>query len=144
MSMYILFLLPPFLLDASHLKSLGKQLVLSTVLAGMIFLLLPSQLGFERISLDDALYGGLFAQLFTIDLPHNLVPSLHVIFSAIIALSISEGIDKPVARLLLWVWLASLCLSTLLVHQHHLLDVATGLLIAFAFNRYFKKGQRHV
>jgi membrane-associated phospholipid phosphatase len=143
-SMYILFLLPPFLLNASQLKSLGKQLVLSTVLAGVIFLLLPSQLGFERISLDDALYGGLFAQLFTIDLPHNLVPSLHVIFSAIIALSISEGIDKPVLRLLLWVWLALLCLSTLLVHQHHLLDVITGLLIAYAFNRYFKKGQRHV
>jgi len=143
-SMYILFLLPPFLLNSIQLKSLGKQLVLATVFCGVIFLLLPSELGFERISLDDALYGSLFAQLFTIDLPHNLVPSLHVVFSAIIALSIAQGIDKPVVRLILWVWLALLCLSTLLVHQHHLLDVASGLLIAFAFNLYFKKGRRHV
>ena len=143
-SMYILFLLPPFLLTTDQLKSLGKQLVLATIFSGVIFLLLPSELGFERVKLDDALYGSLFAQLFTVDLPHNLVPSLHVIFSAIIALSLSEGIHRPAVRLILWLWLFLLCLSTLLVHQHHLLDVVTGLLIAIAFNRYFEKGQRHV
>jgi membrane-associated phospholipid phosphatase len=143
-SMYILLLLPPFLLNTVQLGSLGKQLVLATVLSGVIFLLIPTELGFERIKLDDALYSSLFALLFTIDLPHNLVPSLHVVFSVIIALSISEGIDKPAARLALWVWLTLVCLSTLLVHQHHLLDVVTGLSIAVAFNFYFKRGRRDV
>ena len=143
-SMYLLFLLPPFLLNTSQLIRLGKQLVLATILSGLIFLLIPSELGFERVSLDDALYGSLFAQLFTIDLPHNLVPSLHVVFSAIIILSISAGISNPAARLIVWAWLALLCLSTLLVHQHHLLDVVSGLLIAAGFNLYFKKRYAHV
>jgi len=31
-----------------------------------------------------------------------------------------------------------------LVHQHHLLDVITGLLIAALFRIYYKKGEKHV
>jgi membrane-associated phospholipid phosphatase len=109
-----------------------------------VFLALPARLGFERIVLDDVLYNSLFAQLFAVDLPHNLVPSLHVVYSAIIALSLAEGISNPMTRLALWAWLALLCLSTLLVHQHHLLDVVTGLVVALAFNLYFKNRCTHV
>lgn len=144
MSMYFLFFLPPFLLNGDQLKSLGKQLVLATIFSGLVFLLIPTRLGFERINLDDALYGNLFTQLFTIDLPHNLVPSLHVVFSVIIAFSIAAGISKPLLRWALWGWLALLCMSTLLVHQHHVLDVVTGIGVAFAFNRYFDRRSEDV
>lgn len=143
MSMYVLFLLPPFFLNTVQLKSLGKQLILATITSGIIFLLIPTQLGFERIRPDDPFYSSLYAQLFTIDLPHNLVPSLHVIFSAIIVFALLYGMKNNVAKILTWVWLALLCLSTLLVHQHHLLDVITGLLIAVFFRIYYKNGEKH-
>ncbi|MEW8011674.1 MAG: phosphatase PAP2 family protein [Candidatus Thiodiazotropha sp.] len=137
MSMYGLFLLPPFVLNTEQLKRLGKQLVAVTILSGILFLLIPTQLGFVRVEPQDLFYQGLFGQLFAIDLPHNLVPSLHVVFSAAIALALLEGINRSHIKLVLWIWLVLLCLSTLLVHQHHLLDVFSGLLIAVMSYFYF-------
>ena len=144
MSMYGLFLLPPFVLNPEQLKRLGKQLVVVTVLSGILFLLIPTELGFVRIEPQDLLYQGLFEQLFTIDLPHNLVPSLHVVFSAVIALALLEGISRSYIKLALWIWLVLLCLSTLLVHQHHLLDVFSGLLIAVLSYFYFLPRKNNV
>jgi len=144
MSMYVLFLLPPFLLNTRQLKSLGKQLVLATFVSGIIFLLIPTELGFQRVQPDNLFYSQLFSQLFTIDLPHNLVPSLHIVFSAIICFALLEGIAHKSWKLIVWLWLALLCASTLFVHQHHMLDVFSGLLIAVIFKLYFKKGNSHV
>src|ERR1700722_12387180 len=48
LSMYILFLLPLFLLPAERMPVLGKQLIAGTVLSGLVFLLLPADLGFMR------------------------------------------------------------------------------------------------
>ena len=144
MSMYALFLLPPFFLNTAQLKILGKQLIMATIASGIIFLLIPTELGFERIEPIDHFYSSLYAQLFTIDLPHNLVPSLHIVFSAIIVFALLEGMENIAARIVIWLWLILLCLSTLLVHQHHLLDVITGLLIAALFRIYYKKGEKHV
>ncbi|MEW7986108.1 MAG: phosphatase PAP2 family protein [Candidatus Thiodiazotropha sp.] len=144
MSMYGLFLLPPFVLNTEQLKRLGKQLVAVTILSGILFLLIPTQLGFVRVEPQDLFYQGLFGQLFAIDLPHNLVPSLHVVFSAAIALALLEGINRSHIKLVLWIWLVLLCLSTLLVHQHHLLDVFSGLLIAVMSYFYFLPRKNHV
>jgi len=33
------------------------------------------------------------------------------------------------------VWLALICASTLLVHQHHVADIAAGLLLAWALQK---------
>ncbi len=141
-SMYVLFLLPPFLLKSNQLNRLGKQLVVVTVLSGVIFLLVPTQLGFERVLPQGQFYQKLFTQLFTIDLPHNLVPSLHVVFSAAITFALLEGIASREAKIALWLWLALLCLSTLLVHQHHVLDVIGGLLIAVLSYLYYLPRKR--
>jgi membrane-associated phospholipid phosphatase len=75
-----------------------------------------------------------------VDLPHNLVPSLHVVFSAIIVFAIVEGMNKKATKIFTWGWLFLLCLSTLLVHQHHVLDVVTGLFIAVLFRIYYYLG----
>jgi len=138
MSMYILFMFPPFFLNVQQLKRLGKQLVFSTILSGILFLLVPTKLGFERIAPDNPFYQNLFNQLFNVDHPHNLVPSLHVIFSAIIVFALLEGTKKNHTKILFILWLTVLCLSTLLVHQHHLLDVISGLLIAVIFYKFYK------
>ncbi len=41
LSMYILFIAPPFFLDIPRLKLLGKQLVLGTIISGVILDLSP-------------------------------------------------------------------------------------------------------
>lgn len=144
MSMYGLFLLPPFVLNPEQLKRLGKQLVAVTILSGILFLLIPTQLGFVRVEPQEPFYQGLFERLFTIDLPHNLVPSLHIVFSTVITLAVLEGIGRSSIKLALLLWLGLLCLSTLLVHQHHLLDVFSGLLIAVLSYYYYLPRKSYV
>lgn len=143
MSMYVLFFFPPFFLNRRQLTLLGQRLILTTILSGVIFLLIPTELGFARVQPDNPFYSTLFAQLFTIDLPHNLVPSLHVVFSAIIIFSILETMETRLSKSFFWLWLILLCLSTLLVHQHHLLDVITGLLIAILATTLWKGSYNH-
>jgi membrane-associated phospholipid phosphatase len=143
LSLYVLFLTPPIFLSASRLNTLGRQLVIATIFCGLIFLLLPAELGFERTVPEDPFYSSLFANLFAVDLPHNMVPSLHVTFSALILFSLLAGARSVFATTVYWSWLVLICASTVLVHQHHLLDVATGLIVAMALGHVTGKGGRH-
>jgi membrane-associated phospholipid phosphatase len=131
LSMYLLFMLPPFFLGPRELKRLGVELVVATIITGVVFLLLPAKLGFLRILPEEALYRDLYAGLFALDRPFNLVPSLHVIYSTAILLAIARK-SGAYSRSLLYAWLLLIVSSTLLVHQHHLLDVASGLMLATA------------
>ena len=63
-SMYLLFFIPPFVLDRQQLKSMGKQLVIATLISGLIFLLLPAKLGFPRLLPDDPFYAKIFTHIF--------------------------------------------------------------------------------
>jgi membrane-associated phospholipid phosphatase len=131
LSMYVLFIIPPFFLQAAELRGLGKQLIAGTLLSGLIFMLLPTRLGFARALPDDGFFGPIYSNLFAIDLPHNMVPSLHVVFSALILLAMAGTTKKTSYKLFLYCWLLVICASTLLVHQHHLIDVVAGLALAF-------------
>lgn len=133
LSMYLLFFTPPFFLDQIQLKRLAKELIAVTIFAGLIFLLFPAQLGFMRETPADPLYASLFSTIFSLDRPFNLVPSLHVVYSTAISLAIMQNASRAL-RVGLLCWLILLVASTVLVHQHHLLDVFSGLVLAgFAF-----------
>ena len=144
LSLYVLFIIPPFFLGRLQLEILGKQLLAATILSGIVFLLFPATLGFERSSPLDPFYSALFDNLFAVDLPHNMVPSLHVAFSALILLTLAKYVEHISAKAIFRIWLVLICVSTILVHQHHMLDVATGLLVAILFNRTIGKGGHHV
>ena len=129
LSMYGLFILPPFFLDPVELKRLAKELISSTCVSGITFLLLPAKLGFPRMLPDDEFYRSIFQGLFLVDQPHNLVPSLHVIYSTTISLALIARSSSTI-RAMLFAWLALIVTSTVLVHQHHLLDVVAGVILA--------------
>jgi membrane-associated phospholipid phosphatase len=143
LSLYVLFLIPPFALDPVRMRTLGVQLVAATIFCGVIFILLPAKLGFERIVPNNPFYGKLFTNLFSVDLPHNMVPSLHVVFSALILLAASDGPRSKLTKPIFLGWLVLICVSTLLVHQHHLIDVVAGLFVAMMFRHFIGKGESH-
>ena len=143
LSLYALFFVPPFILEPKQMNILGRGLVGVTVFAGIAFLLFPAQLGFEREVPADPFYASLFEGLFAVDHPHNLVPSLHVAFSALILITLIRAVETRVAKAILGGWLVLLCVSTILVHQHHLLDIATGLLVAVAAYRVGTRRRQH-
>jgi membrane-associated phospholipid phosphatase len=135
LSMYLLFAAPPFYLDCGRMRRLGLQLVLTTLAAGVSFLMLPTTLGFPRTPPPGGPLHNLYAILFTIDKPHNLIPSLHVIWSTSIALAVADCAPRP-QRLLVLSWAVLIALSTLLVHQHHLIDLGAAYLFVFLARKY--------
>ncbi len=142
-SLYLLFFLPPFFLDVPRLRILGKRIIMATIISGIIFILLPTGLGFERIA-PEGFYGQLFDTLFSLDLPHNMTPSLHVVYSALILFAVIESSKNRSMQGLALIWLVSISISTLLVHQHHLIDIIAALALVWLVSKILIKGKTDV
>jgi hypothetical protein len=141
LSLYVLFLAPPFFLPVARMPSLGRQLIAGTLASGLLFLLLPAELGFVRTVPADKPYAAVYAAIFSVDRPHNLVPSLHIVYAAAIALACAD-VAGPLARGALFAWLAILSAATLFVHQHHVVDLASAFALVFILRRRY--GVSHV
>ena len=68
---------------------------------------------------------GAFRIADALNLDYNMVPSLHVCFAVTVALVFGRRAGS-IGRLLLWTWCLAASASTLLLHEHHLLDIFTG------------------
>jgi membrane-associated phospholipid phosphatase len=130
LSINLLFMAPPLVMRASAMPLLGKRMLAATLAACAIFLILPARLGFERVVPEDALYQAVFSALFRADGPHNLMPSLHVSYASLCILSCQSAAHGRLGRVAWGLWLLAIVMSTVLVHQHHLLDIASGLVLA--------------
>lgn len=137
-SMYLIILLPVFFINQREQKRLATELMVLTAVAAVLFLLFPARLGFERQLPLDPLYRSLFEPLWSLDRPHNLAPSLHVAWSYSAVLAVTQR-PRGWISWALYSWLIAIALSTLFVHQHHLLDVVSGGLLSFIV--YFYTGK---
>jgi membrane-associated phospholipid phosphatase len=125
LSIYVLFAATPFILrDRRSVHALAATLMLTTVIAGIGFLLFPGELRFDSTD-DPGRWENLVAFARRIALRYNLAPSLHVAL-AVVCAGAFAGRARWTGKLLLWGWTLAIALSTLLLHQHHLVDVVTG------------------
>lgn len=131
-SFFAFILLPIWLVDADGIERLGKRQIIATLICGLVFALFPANLAFDRSLPDAEPYRSIFSLMFLIDKPHNLLPSLHIVYTVATALAIC-GTQWALGRRLLCVitvlWSVAICASTMLVHQHHVLDVVAALLL---------------
>ena len=127
MSLYGLFLLAPFVLrTAREFRAAAVAVAAAIAVAGIGFLLFPAELAFppapeERLGI----WTGLYHLADRLNLTYNLLPSLHVAFAVICVAIFSPRAPRP-ARAALWLWAALIAASTVLIHQHHVLDALTG------------------
>ncbi len=133
-SLQLLFLLPLLHCDRHGLLLLAKRMAMAIPVAGIIFLLLPTQLGFARQE-TTSIYAPLYNLLYSLDRPHNLFPSLHVTLSTLVITALLQQVNG-LLRWLYIVWCLLLYLSVLLVHQHHVLDIAGGIVLAILVVRW--------
>jgi membrane-associated phospholipid phosphatase len=133
LSMFVLFLLPAFQLDERELWVLVRRLVVASILGGLVFLLLPSEIGFAEHT-DAGRWQPLYELIYAIDSHANAAPSFHVIYTSTILLALSD-VTTPRLRILYALWLLVVCASTVLTHRHHLLDVVGGIAITLAVRR---------
>jgi membrane-associated phospholipid phosphatase len=102
----------------------------SSLIASFVFLLFPGELGFSRTD-NISGYEFIYNVLHEIDHPHNLYPSLHITFSVLTAFAMIDQTKPKWFHLFLTLWILLICASVVLVHQHHLFDVLTGLILAY-------------
>ncbi|MDX1527217.1 MAG: phosphatase PAP2 family protein [Gammaproteobacteria bacterium] len=128
MSIYLLFVMVPFVLRTRReVSEFGRTLAILIFVSGISFLLLPAQLAFDPPSVL-GIWGNVFQFADRLNLDYNLVPSLHVGLSAA-CVSVFTRYAAEMARIVLWLWLLAICMSTVLTHQHHIIDVVTGLVL---------------
>ena len=146
MSLYILFVMAPFILRTrGEFRAVVLAMASAIFVSGIAFLLFPAELAFAPAREGDlGIWAGLYHFADDLNLTYNLLPSLHVAFAVVCVASFSPHAPRPV-KALLWLWAALIAASTVLIHQHHVLDVVTGWLLALACVRVssFKRLDRH-
>jgi membrane-associated phospholipid phosphatase len=114
--------------SAAFLNRAYLAFITMNLIAFALFALFPSQ-GPERV-IDPSGSNAMLAFMYSIDARWNAFPSLHVANPWLIALlAVRERRLAPVSILLILVAIG-ISLSTLLIHQHYLLDVLGGFALA--------------
>lgn len=124
------FVLAPFLCrDRNELRVLRRRLVMTTLIAGACFLIIPLELAWERPKITEGMFAPWFRAIQAMDAPYNLFPSLHIVLRTVIAVHYARH-TQGIWRTLVHLWFSLIGISTLLTWQHHLVDVLGGFLLA--------------
>jgi membrane-associated phospholipid phosphatase len=130
-SFHLLLALNFFIIrDPKVIKAFTISMMCSSFIAVIVFLVFPGELGFSRTE-NIAGYEPMFNLLHQIDHPFNLYPSLHITFSVLTAFAMVDQTKSKWFHGVLLIWILLICCSVVLVHQHHIFDVITGLLLAY-------------
>lgn len=120
-----------------QLRTHAARILLAFALSAAGFLFFPLRYGWARPAVDGWL-GGLFAPLNALDQPFNLCPSMHISLRTILWQVYGRSLQGiPWLRAVAWGWFALIGASTLLVYQHHVIDLLGGFLVAVACCRLF-------
>lgn len=98
-----------------------------------IYLIAPNGINLRPETVPDNLWGWLVGLLYQADTPTNVCPSIHVSSSVAVALAgwKSELLNgRKTFRILLYIWVALICLSTMFIKQHSIVDVFWGILLS--------------
>jgi|TARA_B110000093_G_C12853489_1_gene360312 membrane-associated phospholipid phosphatase len=143
---YYLYLLLNFVLvkNPNKIKAICLAMTFSALVAAVVFVVFPSELGFSRAENIDG-FEGIFNWLHVVDKPHNLFPSLHITFTTIATFVMISVTQSRLFHASIIAWAVMITFSVVLVHQHHLIDVLTGgilgwVAIRFVYQRFAKQG----
>jgi membrane-associated phospholipid phosphatase len=129
MSIDAFFVAAPFLCTTrAELHSLLRRLFASTLIASLIFLMVPMTLAGERPSFE-GWAGAIHNFLKAGDKPYNLFPSMHAAF-ALLLWPVYHRHTRGVLRVAAHGWFALMLLSILPVYQHHFVDLVGGVVLA--------------
>ncbi|PJZ43838.1 phosphatase PAP2 family protein [Leptospira brenneri] len=139
-SINLIFFLPLFYLHPMEMRLLSICFSLITIVASICFILLPARLGYLK-PMSFSIFHSIYQFLYTIEYPHNLFPSLHVSYSALIFRFLFPKAKRK-EKFLFIVWFILLVLSVLFTHQHHIFDIFSGLLLTYLVLKLAFYGER--
>jgi hypothetical protein len=109
----------------------GIPLVVTSLL---IFILVPTRtVRPDATGIGDSITADLYRNIAAVDGPAaNAAPSLHVSLTCLLAVALF--IDFPRWRVVSLAAVSVVWLSTLFTHQHHIIDVVSGIALALVFS----------
>lgn len=129
LSMMGLLMLSPFILRRSEeIIPLFSVLIIETAIAAIFFIVFPIETAFsERKALG--VVGSLFNFADLLNMERNYFPSLHVCFALTAALFYAEK-TQLLGCSLFFIWALTISISTVLIHEHYIIDVFAGWILA--------------
>lgn len=129
LSTILILLCAPFILRRFHeLFPLFIVLCCQTIISAVIFIVLPVEPGYPPREPTGPLLS-LFVLADMLNLERNMLPALHVAFAFTAAAAYQPRCGRWTG-IAMWLWAAAIAASTLLMHEHHLLDMSAGILLA--------------
>ncbi|MEM7179295.1 MAG: phosphatase PAP2 family protein [Spirochaetota bacterium] len=129
LSMFAMFLFAPMILPSEReIFAFFLVLCLATAIAGLFFLAFPVVSGFPKRKP----YGWakhFFFLADTMNLNYNMLPSLHVTFAYTTAAVYAQYVNLY-QNCFFCIWATLVAISTLLIHEHHLLDIFTACILS--------------
>ena len=140
-SLHLIYSVAPFILRTRpEMNALAVAWFLMTLVGGIAFLVIPFEPGFPPPdSSQMGMWRGMFEFADNANLRFNCCPSLHVAWG-VATMDIYARSAARTGRVLLWGWSAALSLSTLFLHQHHVIDVVGGVSLALWSSRVWYPG----
>ena len=130
-SLDLLFVVAFFLpRTRDELRLLGTRIFAVITLTCICFLIWPLKFDLPR-PMPTGWTAPFFRALYANDLPYNLAPSLHIGLRCLFWITYGRHMRGWARSAMRW-WFILIGASTLLVWQHHLMDVVTGFLMAYA------------
>ena len=128
LSVPLLLLLTPFILRTwRSFTPFFLALTAETLAAGVVYLSLPmAQVYPPRMA--SGLGGAIFHFADRLNLQYNEFPSLHIAFAVTAAIVFGQR-RGFLGRLLFALWTVGVAVSTLFLHEHHTLDLASGAVL---------------
>jgi membrane-associated phospholipid phosphatase len=136
LSLFPMLWLSPFVLsDEFQLRRFAQGLGWLFALSGIGFLLVPGDPAYISQPVPH-LWLPIFNFADRVNLEHNMFPSLHVSMAILCAFAYSQH-AKLWIRLFYWAWGSAIIAATVLTHQHHVVDLLAGALLAAVVSRRF-------
>ncbi|HEX6704506.1 MAG TPA: phosphatase PAP2 family protein [Albitalea sp.] len=126
------FLVRAFAPDAETVRRWSLAMGVAVVAAAVVYLLLPAQIGYPPA--DAGPWTPLARLASWIAGRHNLLPSLHVALTLITVLAVWPHAGTGARRAIV-LWTVALVGSTLVTHQHHVLDLLAGAVLGVLASR---------
>ncbi len=129
MSIDLFFFAAPFTCrDREELRVLAWRLAAVVVLAALCFLIYPLRLAVDR-PVAEGFFGGIYNWFTALDRPYNLCPSMHIALRTVLAAHYGKHC-RGWLRVGMNFWFFLIGCSTLLLYQHHVIDVVGGFVLA--------------
>lgn len=121
-------------LDWTALWSLFVILLFELLTACIFFLLFPVSLSYPPSAVE-GLWQPWFVFATTLSMDNNHLPSLHVAFACSAAMALQTVLPRYQV-VITWLWVFLIAVSTLFIHEHHVLDIIAGGILALLAQRF--------